>query len=72
LGTPALTSIAYDENGGFWDHVAPPTGAGWGDRWGPATRVPALITSPFARSAWSHYPACERRSVDLTNALDLP
>ena len=23
--------VTYDENGGFWDHVAPPTG----DRWGP-------------------------------------
>jgi acid phosphatase len=41
--------ITYDENGGFWDHVPPPTGPGWGDRWGPATRVPALIVSPFAK-----------------------
>ena len=23
--------VTYDENGGFWDHVAPPAG----DRWGP-------------------------------------
>jgi acid phosphatase len=37
--------ITYDENGGFWDHVAPPKG----DRFGPGTRVPALIISPFAR-----------------------
>ena len=37
--------IAYDENGGFWDHVAPPPG----DRWGPGTRVPAVIVSPYAR-----------------------
>ena len=37
--------ITYDEHGGFWDHVAPPTA----DRWGPGTRVPALIISPFAR-----------------------
>ncbi len=37
--------VTYDENGGFWDHVAPPKG----DRWGPATRIPTLIISPFAR-----------------------
>ncbi len=37
--------ITYDENGGFWDHVAPPKG----DRFGPGTRVPTLIISPFAR-----------------------
>lgn len=37
--------ITYDENGGFWDHATPPKG----DRWGPGTRVPALIISPFAK-----------------------
>jgi phospholipase C len=37
--------LTYDENGGFWDHVPPPPG----DRWGPGTRVPAVIFSPFAK-----------------------
>lgn len=37
--------VTYDENGGFWDHAAPPKG----DRWGPGTRIPALIISPFAK-----------------------
>ncbi|MDD5176217.1 MAG: acid phosphatase [Sterolibacterium sp.] len=41
--------VAYDENGGFWDHVSPPSGAGWADRWGPGTRVPLLIISPHAK-----------------------
>jgi phospholipase C len=41
--------VTYDENGGFWDHVSPPAGPGWGDRWGPGTRVPALIISPHAK-----------------------
>ena len=41
--------VTYDENGGFWDHVPPPTGPGWGDRWGPGTRVPTLIISPHAK-----------------------
>jgi phospholipase C len=36
--------ITYDENGGFWDHVAPPVA----DRWGPGTRVPTIVISPFA------------------------
>ncbi|WP_428333716.1 acid phosphatase [Novosphingobium sp.] len=37
--------ITFDENGGWWDHVAPPKG----DRWGPGTRVPTLVISPFAK-----------------------
>ena len=37
--------VTYDENGGFWDHVAPPQG----DRWGPGTRIPAIIVSPLAK-----------------------
>jgi phospholipase C len=37
--------VTYDENGGFWDHVPPPKG----DRWGPGTRIPALIISPYAK-----------------------
>jgi len=41
--------ITYDENGGYWDHVAPPSGSGWGDRWGPGARIPAIIVSPFAK-----------------------
>jgi acid phosphatase len=40
-----LVVVTYDENGGWWDHVAPPKG----DRWGPGTRIPAFIVSPFAR-----------------------
>jgi len=41
--------VTYDENGGFWDHVPPPAGPGWSDRWGPGSRVAAIIISPFAR-----------------------
>jgi phospholipase C len=39
--------VTYDEYGGFWDHVPPPPG----DRWGPGSRVPTLIISPFAKRA---------------------
>jgi phospholipase C len=38
--------ITYDENGGRWDHVAPPV---MPDGWGLGTRVPAIIVSPFSR-----------------------
>ena len=41
--------VTYDENGGYWDHVPPPSGPGWGDRWGPGARIPAIIVSPFAK-----------------------
>jgi acid phosphatase len=37
--------ITYDENGGFADHVAPPTT----DKWGPGSRVPGIVISPFAK-----------------------
>lgn len=40
--------VTYDENGGFWDHVAPPKG----DRWGPGTRIPAIIISPYAKKGY--------------------
>jgi phospholipase C len=40
--------VTYDENGGFWDHVAPPVK----DRWGPGNRVPTLIISPFVKSGF--------------------
>jgi acid phosphatase len=46
--------VTYDENGGYWDHVAPPRG----DRWGPGTRVPAIVISPYAKRNYvdpTHY-----------------
>jgi phospholipase C len=40
-----LVIVTYDENGGQWDHAAPPAR----DKWGPGTRVPLIVVSPFAR-----------------------
>jgi acid phosphatase len=54
--------ITYDENGGFWDHVAPPTG----DRWGPGTRVPAIIISPYAKKGF-----VDHTQYDTTSILKL-
>jgi len=58
--------VTYDENGGFWDHVPPPHGPGWGDRFGPGTRIPAIIVSPFARRG-----AIDHTSYDTTSILKL-
>jgi acid phosphatase len=38
--------VTYDEFGGQWDHVSPPTQPGVSDGFGPGTRIPALIISP--------------------------
>lgn len=45
LWKDTLIIVTYDENGGTWDHVAPPVI----DRFGPGTRIPTLIISPFAK-----------------------
>jgi acid phosphatase len=58
--------VTYDENGGYWDHVPPPSGDGWGDRWGPGSRVPAIIVSPFARRSY-----VDHSSYDTTSILKL-
>jgi acid phosphatase len=47
-----MVVVTYDEFGGQWDHVPPPGQdgtAGPHDQWGPGTRIPALIVSPFLR-----------------------
>ncbi len=44
--------ITYDEFGGFFDHVAPPADPAAGhaaDFFGPGTRVPAILVSPYAK-----------------------
>jgi acid phosphatase len=42
-----LIVVTYDEFGGQWDHVPPPSGRhAVADQWGPGTRIPALLVSP--------------------------
>jgi phospholipase C len=55
--------VTYDENGGYWDHVPPPSGPGWSDRWGPATRVPTLIVSPFAKRGHVEHTTYDTTSI---------
>jgi phospholipase C len=58
-----LVVVTYDENGGYWDHVPPPAGPGWGDRWGPGTRVPTLIVSPQAKRGYVDHTAYDTTSI---------
>ncbi|MEB2645753.1 acid phosphatase [Pseudomonas canadensis] len=51
--------VTVDENGGWWDHVAPPKG----DRWGPGTRVPAIVVSPFARKGTVDHTVYDTASI---------
>jgi len=52
--------ITYDENGGFWDHVAPPV---IDRKWGPGTRVPGIIISPFAKKGFIDHEQYETVSI---------
>jgi phospholipase C len=54
--------VTYDEFGGQWDHVPPPAG----DRWGPGTRIPAIVVSPWARR---HH--VDHTTYDTTSVLAL-
>jgi acid phosphatase len=58
--------VTYDENGGFWDHVPPPSGPGWSDRWGPGTRIPAIVVSPFAKKGF-----VDKTPYDTTSVIKL-
>jgi phospholipase C len=65
-----LVIVTYDENGGFWDHLAPPRG----DRWGPGTRVPAIIVSPFAKRRFVDHTQYDTTSIlrFITKRFGLP
>ena len=58
-GKDAVIIITYDENGGFWDHVAPPVI----DKWGPGSRVPTIIISPFAKKGYVDHTQYETVSI---------
>jgi acid phosphatase len=65
-----LVVVTYDENGGIWDHVAPPKA----DRWGPGSRIPALIVSPFAKKGFVDHSLYDTNSIlrFITRRYDLP
>ena len=57
-------------HGGWWDHVAPPKA----DRWGPGTRIPALIISPYAKKGVVDHTQYDTTSIlrFITNRWNLP
>jgi phospholipase C len=62
LWKDSVIIVTYDENGGFWDHASPPVK----DRWGPGTRVPTLIISPYAKRGF-----VDHTEYDTTSILKL-
>lgn len=54
-----LIIFTFDENGGWWDHVAPPRG----DRWGPGSRIPALLISPHVRKGHVEHTVYDTGSI---------
>jgi acid phosphatase len=65
-----LVVVTYDEFGGWWDHAAPPKA----DRWGPGTRIPALIVSPYAKKGTVDHTQYDTTSIlrFITNRWKLP
>jgi len=62
--------VAYDENGGWWDHVVPPTG----DKAGPGMRIPAIIISPYAKAGTVDHTQYDTASILrlIARRFDLP
>jgi phospholipase C len=46
--------------------MPPPSGPGWADRWGPGSRIPAIIVSPYARRSY-----VDKTPYDTTSILKL-
>ena len=61
--------VTYDENGGFWDHVSPPKG----ERWGPGSRIPTIVISPFAKRHYIDHTPYDTTSIlkFITRRFDL-
>ena len=69
--TSTLVVVTYDEFGGQWDHVPPP-GPGSRDRgrarrrWGPGTRIPALVLSTSLRRSGVDHTVYDTTSILAT------
>ena len=59
LWKDSVIIVTYDENGGLWDHVAPPVV----DKWGPGSRIPTLIISPFAKKGFVDHTVYDTTSI---------
>ena len=65
-----LIIVTYDENGGFFDHAAPPKG----DRFGPGSRVPAILVSPYVKKGTVDHTQYDTASIlrAITHRFGLP
>ena len=65
-----LVVVTYDENGGFYDHAPVPKA----DRWGPGTRIPAIVVSPYAKNGFVDKTQYDTASVlrFITRRFGLP
>ncbi|HEY1962718.1 MAG TPA: alkaline phosphatase family protein [Rhizomicrobium sp.] len=66
-GKDTLVIVTYDEFGGQWDHVSPPgmhDPHGVHDKWGPGTRIPAILISPAFK-----YSRVDHSSHDTTSII---
>jgi len=55
----SIVIVTFDEHDGFFDHVPPPKG----DIWGPGSRVPAIVISPFAKKGYIDSTESETLSI---------
>ena len=62
LWAHTMIVITYDEHGGRWDHVAPPHR----DIWGPGSRVPCLVISPYAKQSYIDHTQYDTSSILAT------
>jgi phospholipase C len=60
-----LILITYDENGGEWDHVAPPKR----DKWGPGTRIPLIAVGPTVKPRFIDHTSYDFGSILRTIEL---
>jgi len=54
-----LVIVTYDENGGFWDHAAPPKA----DRWGPGNRIPAILIGSMVKKGFVDHTEYDTTSI---------
>lgn len=55
----SIVILTYDEHGGTWDHVSPPQI----DEWGPGSRIPTLVISPFAKKGFVDHTVYNTTSI---------
>ena len=71
-GNQTLIIITYDEFGGAWDHVSPPSNnnnLAPHDQWGPGTRIPAIVVAKNIRASWIDHTYYDTTSILKTIEL---